>query len=330
MPSGPGSGEVSADRLIVKGAREHNLRGADLDLRARRPDRVHRPVRLGEVHAGLRHDLRRGPAALRRVAVGVRAPVPRADGQAGRRLHRGPVPGGVDRPEVDQPQPALRPSAPSPRSTTTCVCSTPRAGIPHCPVCGERIARQTPQQIVDQVLAMEEGSQFQVLAPVVRTRKGEFVDLFDKLRLPGLQPGPRRRRGLPAHRPAEAQEAGEARHRGGRRPPHRQGRAAKQRLTDSVETALGLADGILVLEFVDLPRRATRTASGRSRAAGHAPTGTRSAVDDLEPRSFSFNSPYGACPECTWAGHQEGGRSRAGGPGRGADPAPRARSRPGR
>ena len=60
-----------------------------------------------------------------------------------------------------------------------------RAGTPHCPVCGERIARQTPQQIVDQVLAMHEGTRFQVLAPVVRTRKGEFVDLFDKLNSQG-------------------------------------------------------------------------------------------------------------------------------------------------
>src|SRR5881396_3739516 len=60
-----------------------------------------------------------------------------------------------------------------------------RAGRPHCPTCGERIARQTPQQIVDQVLAMDEGLRFQVLAPVVRTRKGEFVDLFDKLNSQG-------------------------------------------------------------------------------------------------------------------------------------------------
>ena len=74
---------------------------------ARCPDRLHRPVRLRQVEPGLRHHLRRGPAALRGVAVGVRAAVPGADGQAGRRLHRGPVAGGLDRPEVDQPQPAL-------------------------------------------------------------------------------------------------------------------------------------------------------------------------------------------------------------------------------
>ena len=78
-----------------------------------------------------------------------------------------------------------------------------RAGTPHCPICGERIARQTPQQIVDQVLAMPEGTRFLVLAPVVRARKGEFAELFESCNR-GLQPGPGRRRGASADRPAEA------------------------------------------------------------------------------------------------------------------------------
>ena len=81
---------------------EHQRRAA-----TRQADRVHRPVGLGQVEPGLRHHLRRGSAALRRVAVVVRPPVPRADGQAGRRRHRGPLPGHLDRPEVGQPQPAL-------------------------------------------------------------------------------------------------------------------------------------------------------------------------------------------------------------------------------
>jgi excinuclease ABC subunit A len=171
-----------------------------------------------------------------------------------------------------------------------------RAGTPHCPVCGERIARQTPQQIVDQVLAMAEGTKFQVLAPVVRTRKGEFVDLFDKLNTQGYS---RVRVDGVVHSLTE--------------PPTLKKQekhdievvvdrltvkaSSKQRLTDSVETALGLADGIVVLDFVDReesdPHREQRFSEKLA-----CPNGHPLAVDDLEPRSFSFNSPYGARPEC--------------------------------
>src|SRR5919204_460640 len=128
-----------------------------------------------------------------------------------------------------------------------------RAGTPHCPVCGERIARQTPQQIVDQVLVMPEGTRFLVLAPVVRTRKGEFADLFDKLNAQGYS---RVRVDGVVHSLTD--------------PPKLKKQekhdievvvdrltvkaSAKQRLTDSVETALNLADGIVVLGFdVDTP-----------------------------------------------------------------------------
>ena len=183
-----------------------------------------------------------------------------------------------------------------------------RAGTPHCPVCGERIARQTPQQIVDQVLAMDEGPRFQVLAPVVRTRKGEFVDLFDKLNTQGYS---RVRVDGVVHSLTD--------------PPKLKKQekhdievvvdrltvkaTAKQRLTDSVETALGLADGIVVLEFVDRdddhPHREQRFSEKLA-----CPNGHPLAVDDLEPRSFSFNSPYGACPECIGLGIKQGGRPR--------------------
>ncbi len=96
-----------ADSLVIRGAREHNLRNVEPRAAARQAHRVHRAVGLGEVVAGLRHDLRRGPAALRRVAVGLRPAVPRPDGQARRRLHRGPVAGHLDRPEERLAQPAV-------------------------------------------------------------------------------------------------------------------------------------------------------------------------------------------------------------------------------
>ena len=95
------------DRLIVRGAREHNLKDVSLDLPRDALIVFTGLSGSGQVEPGLRHDLRRGPAPLRRVAVGLRPPVPRPDGQARRRLHRGPLAGGLDRPEVHQPQPAV-------------------------------------------------------------------------------------------------------------------------------------------------------------------------------------------------------------------------------
>ena len=96
-----------ADKLVIRGAREHNLRNVSLELPQGPHRRPHRAVRLGEVIPGVRHDLRRGPATLRRVAVGLRPPVPRPDGQARRRLHRRPVARHLHRPEDRLAQPPL-------------------------------------------------------------------------------------------------------------------------------------------------------------------------------------------------------------------------------
>ncbi len=104
---------------------------------AARAARVHHgPVRIGQVVARLRHALRRGPAPLRRVALGLRAPVPRADGQARRRLDRGPLAGDLDRPEDDLAQPALDGRHRHRDATTTCACCSRASGDPHCPICG--------------------------------------------------------------------------------------------------------------------------------------------------------------------------------------------------
>ncbi len=115
----------------------------------------------------------------------LRPAVPRPDGQAGRRLHRGPVARRCPSTRSRRPATRGRRSAPSPRSTTTCACCIARIGHPHCPICGEPISKQTPQQIVDRVLEMPEGTRFQVLAPVIRERKGEYVDLFADLQSKG-------------------------------------------------------------------------------------------------------------------------------------------------
>ncbi|MBO0875548.1 MAG: excinuclease ABC subunit UvrA, partial [Pseudonocardia sp.] len=175
-----------------------------------------------------------------------------------------------------------------------------RAGVPHCPICGHVIERQTPQQIVDQVLAMAAGSRFQVLAPVVRTRKGEFVDLFSQLQTQGYSrvlvdgtvyplSDPPKLKKQEKHDISVVVDRLAVKD------------SAKQRLTDSVETALRLADGLVVLDFVDLPEHDP----GRERRFSErmaCPNGHPVALDDLEPRTFSFNSPYGACPTCTGIG----------------------------
>ncbi|MDO5634064.1 MAG: excinuclease ABC subunit UvrA, partial [Micrococcus sp.] len=192
-----------------------------------------------------------------------------------------------------------------------------RVGVPHCAECGEPVHRQTPQQIVDQLLELPERTRFQVLAPVVRGRKGEFVDLFTQLATQGF---------------ARAVVDGELVQLTD--PPTLQKQykhtiavvvdrlamkdGIRQRLTDSVETALKLADGLVVAEFVDVDvvddagKKNTQEFHGRD-AEGNAryrqfseklscPNGHEQTVDEIEPRSFSFNNPYGACPECTGIG----------------------------
>lgn len=288
-----------ADRLIVKGAREHNLRSVDLDL----------PRDALIVFTGLSGSGKSSLAFDTIFAEGQRRYVESLSAYARQFL------GQMDKPDVDFIE-GLSPAVSidqkstnrNPRSTVGTITEVydylrllyARAGTPHCPVCGERIARQTPQQIVDQVLAMDEGLRFQVLAPVVRTRKGEFADLFEKLNTQGYS---RVRVDGVVHSLTD--------------PPKLKKQekhdievvvdrltvkeSAKQRLTDSVETALGLADGIVVLEFVDRdddhPHREQRFSEKLACPNAHALS-----VDDLEPRSFSFNSPYGACPECAGLG----------------------------
>src|SRR5688500_4040516 len=174
-----------------------------------------------------------------------------------------------------------------------------RAGQPHCPNCGKPISRQTPQQIVDQVLAMPEGTRFQVLAPVVRERKGEYVDLFSSLQTQGFS---RVRVDGTVHSLTEAPKLK-------KQEKHTievivdrltVKESAKRRLTDSVETALGLAGGLVVLEFVDMDEHDPHRERTYSEHLACVDDGL--SFEALEPRSFSFNSPFGACPECTGIG----------------------------
>ncbi|HET6503621.1 MAG TPA: excinuclease ABC subunit UvrA [Amycolatopsis sp.] len=288
-----------ADRLVVRGAREHNLRGVDLDL----------PRDSLIVFTGLSGSGKSSLAFDTIFAEGQRRYVESLSAYARQFL------GQMDKPDVDFIEglsPAVsidqKSTSRNPRSTVGTITEVydylrllyARAGKAHCPRCGELISKQTPQQIVDQVLEMEPGTRFQVLAPVVRGRKGEYLDLFANLQQQGYS-----RARVDGHvhqltdppklKKQEKHDIGVVVDRLSVKP------GSKQRLTDSVETALRLADGLVELEFVDLPEHDPHRTRGFSENLA-CPNGHPLTIEDLEPRSFSFNSPYGACPECTGIG----------------------------
>lgn len=288
-----------ADRLVVRGAREHNLKGVDIDL----------PRDSLVVFTGLSGSGKSSLAFDTIFAEGQRRYVESLSSYARQFL------GQMDKPDVDFIE-GLSPAVSidqkstnrNPRSTVGTITEVydylrllfSRAGTAHCPQCDAEIQRQTPQQIVDQVLELEEGTKFQVLAPVVRTRKGEFVDLFAELAAEGYA---RVRVDGEVHQlssPPELKK--QVKHDIDVVVDRLQVKASqKQRLTDSIEMALKLADGVVVLEFVSLPeddpRRIRRFSEKMACPNGHA-----LAIDELEPRAFSFNSPYGACPACDGLG----------------------------
>ncbi|HEY3708716.1 MAG TPA: excinuclease ABC subunit UvrA [Amycolatopsis sp.] len=288
-----------ADRLVVRGAREHNLRGVDLDL----------PRDSLIVFTGLSGSGKSSLAFDTIFAEGQRRYVESLSAYARQFL------GQMDKPDVDFIEglsPAVsidqKSTSRNPRSTVGTITEVydylrllyARAGKAHCPKCGELISKQTPQQIVDQVLEMDEGTRFQVLAPVVRGRKGEYLDLFQNLQQQGYARVVVDGTVHPLTDPPKLKK----------QEKHQIGvvidrlsvkTSSRQRLTDSVETALRLADGLVELEFVDLPENDVHRVRGFSENLA-CPNGHPLAIEDLEPRSFSFNSPYGACPECTGIG----------------------------
>ena len=177
-----------------------------------------------------------------------------------------------------------------------------RVGIPHCPVCGEEVTAQTPQQIVDTLMRLPERTRFQILSPVARGRKGEFVEVLDTLRSDGYA-----RAIIDGQLHELSEDISLARQKKHTievvvdRLVVKEG--IRQRLTDSVETALRLGSGIIVIDYVDKeekdPSRRQPFSEKRS-----CPNGHELELDEIEPRTFSFNAPYGACPECTGIGYK--------------------------
>ncbi len=287
------------ERLIVQGAREHNLRGVDIDLPR---DRL-------IVFTGLSGSGKSSLAFDTIFAEGQRRYVESLSAYARQFL------GQMDKPDVDFIE-GLSPAVSidqkstnrNPRSTVGTITEVydylrllfARAGTQHCPVCDEEIVAQSPQQIVDRLLELPEGTRFQILAPIIRGRKGEYSELFSELQTKGF---------------ARARIDGENHQLSA--PPTLEKNlkhnievvvdrlvikdTVQRRLTDSIETALNTADGLVIIEFVDEPEdspgRERRFSQKRSCPNEHQLT-----LDEIEPRTFSFNAPYGACPECTGIG----------------------------
>ena len=299
-PRRAGSLAPMADRLVIRGAREHNLRDVSLELPR---DRL-------IVFTGLSGSGKSSLAFDTIYAEGQRRYVESLSSYARQFL------GQMDKPDVDFIEglsPAIsidqKSASRNPRSTVGTVTEIydylrllyARVGRPHCPNCGRPVARQTPQQIVDRILDLPEGTRFQVLAPVVRGRKGEYEALLDDLAKQGF---------------ARARVDGEI--------VELSDRAAlnlaryeqhtievvvdrlvrrddiRQRLTESMETALRLTDGIAEIGVLAEDGTEELITFSEHLACTHCGL----SFEEPAPRNFSFNSPYGACPACDGLGTQ--------------------------
>lgn len=286
------------ERLIVRGAREHNLKDVSIDL----------PRDSLIVFTGLSGSGKSSLAFDTIFAEGQRRYVESLSAYARQFL------GQMDKPDVDFIEglsPAVsidqKSTSKNPRSTVGTITEVydylrllfARIGKPHCPQCGDPISRQSPQQIVDQILLMPAKTKFQVLAPIVRERKGEYVDVFKQLQsdgysrvrvdgqiftldeVPKLKKQDKHTIEVVVDRLTVSPDS-------------------RQRMTDSVETALGLGHGTVVLDFVDKAIDAPDRELIMSEHLACPRDGL--SFEELEPRSFSFNSPFGACPQCSGLG----------------------------
>ena len=297
VPAAPRANDLNSIR--VQGARENNLKNVDLTI----------PRDAMVVFTGLSGSGKSSLAFDTIFAEGQRRYVESLSSYARMFL------GQVDKPDVDFIEglsPAVsidqKSTSKNPRSTVGTITEIydymrllwARVGHAHCPECGEEITKQTPQQIVDTLMGYPERTRVQVLAPVVSARKGEFVDLFKDLLTQGYSRA--RVDGQTVQLSDPPKLAKQYKHtievvvdrlviKDG----------INQRLTDSVETALRLADGRLLIDFVDeaedSPKR-TRSFSENLACPNNHPL----QIDTIEPRAFSFNSPFGACQACDGIG----------------------------
>jgi excinuclease ABC subunit A len=292
---------ADSGKIIVRGAREHNLRNVNVEL----------PRDKMIVFTGISGSGKSSLAFDTIYAEGQRRYVESLSAYARQFL------GQMDKPDVDMIEglsPAIsidqKSASRNPRSTVGTITEIydylrllyARIGIQHCPIDGTRLQRQTPQQIVDRILLLPDGTRFQVLSPIVRGRKGDYDTLLEDLAGQGY---------VRARVDGEVVEIAEFLKRDKRLARYEQHKieviidrlvrrdGIERRLTDSLETALKLADGVAEVELMPADGSDSETLTFSQHLA--CPTCGRS-YDEPAPRNFSFNSPYGACEACDGLG----------------------------
>lgn len=285
--------------MIVRGAREHNLKNVDLEI----------PRNALVVFSGLSGSGKSSLAFDTIFAEGQRRYVESLSSYARQFL------GQMDKPKVEFIE-GLSPAVSidqkstnrNPRSTVGTITEIhdylrllyARTGVQHCPTCGAEISSQSAEQMVDALLAYPEGTRFQLLAPVIKGRKGEHTDLLSSLQSQGFS---RARIDGEVMRLSEDISLAKTKKHTIEVIVDRLAvkSGSRTRLTDSVETATRLAGGVVIADFVDeaegSPERTRRFSEKRA-----CPNEHPLELEEIEPRSFSFNAPYGACPECAGIG----------------------------
>ena len=283
------------DKIYIKGARENNLKNVDVEI----------PRDKLVVITGLSGSGKSSLAFDTIYAEGQRRYVESLSSYARMFL------GQMEKPDVDYIDglsPAIsidqKTTSKNPRSTVGTVTEIydylrllwARVGTPHCPICGKEIRQQTIDQIIDQILALPEGSRIQILAPVVRARKGEYQKVFEDARKSGYVRV--RVDGSLYELTEEIKLEKNKKHnievvvdRLVVRPD------VRQRLTDSVETASALSGGLVIANVLQEERDILFSQNYACEDCGIS-------IEELTPRMFSFNNPYGACPTCTGLGSQ--------------------------
>jgi excinuclease ABC subunit A len=292
----------SGATIRIRGAREHNLKNVDLEL----------PREQLIVFTGLSGSGKSSLAFDTIYAEGQRRYVESLSAYARQFL------GQMDKPDVDFIEglsPAIsidqKSASRNPRSTVGTITEIydylrllyARIGVPHCPNCGRVITRQTPQQIVDRVLELPEGTRFQVLAPIVRGRKGEYEGLLKELASQGYT---RARVDGEVHDLTDKLALARYEQHTIEVVVDRLVRRAgiERRLTDSLETALRLAEGVAEVEIVPRDENGNADSSNETLTFSEHLACNHCGIsfDELAPRNFSFNSPYGACERCDGLG----------------------------